>query len=106
MSIRWQRTAHTFTCATVSTGSGCLLPLTFAPTVVAGGTLTLSYRYTDNAGTAKTGALNLAYAATDTNNLVGTAAPSGQINAVIGGPARQWPSPSPPMTTTSPPRWH
>jgi uncharacterized protein YbdZ (MbtH family) len=81
----WTSSTHSFTCATVSTGSGCLLPLTFAPTVVGGGTLTLSYSYTDNAGSVKTGAVNLAYAATDTNNLVGTAAPSGQINAVIGG---------------------
>ena len=81
----WTSTTHSFTCAAVSTGSGCLLPLTFAPTMVGGGTLTLDYSYADNAGSVKTGAVSLAYAATDTNNVVGTAAPSGQINAVVGG---------------------
>ena len=81
----WTSAADSFTCATVSTGSGCLLPLTFAPSVPGGGALTLTYTYTDNAGAAKTGTVSLAYAATAHDNIVGTAAPSGQINAVIGG---------------------
>jgi hypothetical protein len=77
--------AASFTCATVSTGSGCLLPLTFAPSAAGSGTLTLNYSYTDNAGAAKTGTVSLPYASTAHDNIVGTAAPSGQINAIIGG---------------------
>lgn len=81
----WSAAAGSFTCATVSTGSGCLLPLTFAPTAAGSGTLTLNYSYTDNAGEAKTGMVSLAYAATAHDNIVGSASPSGQINAVAGG---------------------
>ena len=81
----WVSTVSSFSCATVSTGNGCLLPLTFAPSAAGNGTLTLNYAYTDNAGAAKTGAVSLAYAATVHDSIVGTAAPSGQINAVIGG---------------------
>jgi hypothetical protein len=84
----WTSAVDTFTCATVSTGSGCLLPLTFAPTSAGGGTLTLSYTYTDNAGAAKTGTVNLTYTETAHDNIVGTAAPTGQINAVVGGASR------------------
>ena len=81
----WTSSAGSFACATVSTGSGCLLPLTFAPSAAGNGVLTLDYTYTDNAGTAQTGTATLAYAATAHDNIVGTAAPSGQINAIIGG---------------------
>ena len=81
----WTGAPGSFTCARVSTGSGCLLSLTFAPSAAGSGTLTLSYTYTDNAGAEKTGTVSLAYAATAHDNIVGTAAPSGQINAVIGG---------------------
>ncbi len=81
----WTSAAGSFTCATVSTGSGCLLPLTFAPSAAGSGTLTLNYTYVDNAGAVKTGTMSLAYAATTHDNIVGTAAPTGQINAVIGG---------------------
>ena len=81
----WTSAADSFTCATVSTGSGCLLPLTFAPSAAGSGTLTLNYTYTDNAGAAKNGTVSLAYATTAHDNIVGAAAPSGQINAVIGG---------------------
>jgi len=80
----WTSTAHTLTCASVSTGNGCLLPLTFAPTVASNGTLTLDYAYTDDAGTAKTGSLSIPYVSTTHDNVVATAAPSGQITAVTG----------------------
>jgi len=53
----------TFTCAQVSTGTTCQLPLTFAPTAAASGTLVLAYAYNDNAGTAKTGTINVPYIA-------------------------------------------
>ncbi|HTV96249.1 MAG TPA: hypothetical protein VME42_09590 [Steroidobacteraceae bacterium] len=84
----WTSAADSFTCATVSTGSGCLLTLTFAPSAAGSGTLTLNYGYTDNAGTAKTGTVNVAYAGTVHDNVVGTVSPSGQINAFIGGAAQ------------------
>lgn len=80
----WSSTSRSFTCGSVSTGNGCQLPLTYAPTALASGTLTLTYAYNDDAGTPQTGSLNLAYAATTNDNVVGTASPSGQINAVVG----------------------
>ncbi len=75
----------TFTCATVSTGSGCLLDLTYAPTAIASGSITLNYAYTNNAGTAKTGSVTLSYVATTQNHVVATQSPAGQIVAVLGG---------------------
>jgi hypothetical protein len=80
----WRSAASGFSCASVSTGNGCLLPLTYAPTALTSGTLTLRYAYTDSAGASQTGLLNLPYAATTNDNVVATAAPSGQINAVVG----------------------
>jgi hypothetical protein len=78
----WSSTATSLSCATVSTGNGCQLHLTYTPTTVTVGTLILNYAYTDDAGTAKTGSLNVAYAATSNDNVVATASPTGQINAV------------------------
>jgi hypothetical protein len=81
----WSSAAKSFACGSVSTGNGCQLHLTYAPAALASGTLILNYHYTDGAGTAKTGSLNMAYAATSNDNAVATAAPTGQINAVVGG---------------------
>jgi hypothetical protein len=75
----------TFTCASVSTGSGCVLNVTYAPKAVASGTLMLSYAYKNNSGTAKTGSIGIAYSATPQNHVIATTTPSGQITAVIGG---------------------
>jgi hypothetical protein len=80
----WSTTATSFTCDAVSTGNGCQLALSYAPDTVGSGTLTLSYGYLDNSGTAKTGSLNIAYAATTHDDVVASAAPSGQVNAVVG----------------------
>jgi hypothetical protein len=80
----WSSTAATFTCATVSTGNGCQLHLTYTPTLAASGTLSLAYSYKDNSGTAKTGSMTVPYAATTQDNIVPIASPSGQINAVVG----------------------
>ncbi len=80
----WTSTSASFSCGSVSAGNGCQLPLTYAPTALANGTLTLSYAYTDGGGMAKTGSLNIAYAATTNDNVVGTASPAGQVTAVIG----------------------
>jgi hypothetical protein len=77
-----------FTCASVSTGSGCLLKLTYAPSAAASGTLTLGYTYKNDAGAAKTGSVNVSYAATAQNQVIATLTPAGQIVAVIGGPGQ------------------
>jgi hypothetical protein len=80
----WSSTATSFACASVSTGNGCQLALTFAPRTAGSGTSTLSYGYTDNAGEAKTGSASIAYAATTHDNVVAAAAPTGQVNAIVG----------------------
>jgi hypothetical protein len=73
----------TFTCATVSTGSGCQLSLVFSPHAAASGALQLTYSYNANSGNAKTGSVSIAYVATTHNNLVVTQNPSGSISAVV-----------------------
>jgi hypothetical protein len=44
--------------------------------------------YTDAAGMPNFGVLNIPYAATTNDNVVGTAAPSGQITAMLGSPGQ------------------
>ncbi len=78
----WSSSAASFSCAIVSAGSGCHLPLTYAPSASGRGTLTLNYSYTDNSGMARLGALNIPYATSAANTVVATAAPAGEINAV------------------------
>jgi hypothetical protein len=80
----WHSGATSFSCGTVSTGNGCQLALTYAPTALGSGVLALTYAYDDDAGNQQTGSLNVPYAATTNDNVVGTASPSGQINAVVG----------------------
>jgi hypothetical protein len=80
----WSSKTRSFTCANVSTGNGCQLALSYAPTALARGTLSLDYFYLDAAGTVSIGTVNVAYAATTNDNVVGTAAPSGQIDAIVG----------------------
>jgi len=61
----WSYPSTSFTCATISTGNGCELTLTYAPTSAEPtSTLTLPYGYADNAGTAKTGTLSIVYTST------------------------------------------
>jgi hypothetical protein len=82
----WSSPVQNFSCATVSTGSGCVLTLSFAPTVSATGTLNLTYDYVDDAGTPKTGTVSIPYAGiSGINSVIGTVSPSGQIVAVTGG---------------------
>lgn len=80
----WSSAAHTFTCGSVGSGNGCQLHLTYTPTALASGTLILNYAFTNAAGTARTGSLNLAYAATTNDNVVATAAPGGPLNVIVG----------------------
>jgi hypothetical protein len=75
-----------FTCALVSTGSGCVLNLSYAPTAVGSGTLVLNYVYIDNANIPRApgGTVTIPYAATAYNNVVAAVSPTGQINAIAG----------------------
>jgi hypothetical protein len=82
----WSSAAKSFSCSSVSTGNGCQLHLTYAPTALAAGTLVLNYAYGANGANA--GSFNLAYAATTDDNVVGTPSPTGQINAVVGAGAQ------------------
>lgn len=84
----WSSSANTFGCANVSTGNGCQLHLQYAPTALTAGTLTLRYGYNGAGGTPNFGVLNIPYAATTNDNVVGTAAPSGQITAMLGASAQ------------------
>jgi hypothetical protein len=80
----WKSAAGSFQCASVSTGNGCQLMLTYAPAALANGTLRLNYAYDDDAGVAQTGTLNVPYEATTNDNVTATPSPTGQINAVVG----------------------
>jgi hypothetical protein len=60
----WTDAAGSFACSTISTGNACTLNLTFAPTFVSSGTLSLPYTYADNAGTTKPGTLSFEYTGT------------------------------------------
>jgi hypothetical protein len=84
----WSSSASTFGCASVSTGNGCQLQLKYAPTALTSGTLSLRYGYNDASGMPNFGVVNIPYAATTNDNVVGTAAPSGQITAMLGSPGQ------------------
>jgi hypothetical protein len=76
-----------FACAALSTGSSCVLNLTFAPTEYqVGESLTLDYVYVDNA-TAPVidGSMTLPYQATSNDNVVAALSTVGQVNATVNG---------------------
>ncbi len=77
----WTSASAGFSCAIVSSGSGCQLLLRYAPTAAARGTLTLDYSYTDDSGAARTGQINIPYSSTSASTVIATASPTGQINA-------------------------
>jgi hypothetical protein len=79
----WSSPAAGLSCAVVSTGSGCRLPLMFAPTAEANGVLTLNYSYADGSGAARSGVLNIPYATASNGNVVASVSPAGQINAAM-----------------------
>jgi hypothetical protein len=81
----WSSTSNSFSCATVSTGNVCQLALTFTPQTAGSGTLTLNYGYTDNAGNAASGSVNIPYAGTTDDTVAGTISPTGQITAPQNG---------------------
>lgn len=82
----WTAPANGFACPMVSTGSGCVLNLTYQPTAyTTPQTITLNYVFVDNAGENVTvAASNFQYQATTNDNVIATPAPAGQINATIG----------------------
>jgi hypothetical protein len=80
----WHSAAGSFSCGSVSTGNGCQLMLTYAPTVLGNGTLTLNYAYDNDSGVAQTGTLDVPYEGTTNDNVTATPSPTGQINAVVG----------------------
>jgi hypothetical protein len=84
----WSSTSTAFSCASVSTGNGCQLRLQYAPAALTAGTLSLRYGYNDASGTPNFGVVNIPYAATTNDNVIGTAAPSGQITAMLGAPGQ------------------
>jgi hypothetical protein len=88
MPSGWTSGISSFVCATVSTGSGCRLDLHFSPATLVSGTLPLTYTYVDDGGAARSGLLDIAYAATTNDNVLGTAAPLGPIDAVVGDAAQ------------------
>jgi hypothetical protein len=80
----WSSSASKFTCDSVSSRNGCQLTLNYAPGAIASGTLSLNYGYLDAGGTYNVGSFNIPYAATTNDNVVGTPAPSGEIDAIVG----------------------
>ncbi len=74
-----------FTCASVSTGSGCMVNLAYKPTTAGTGSVTFNYSYVNNAGTGKAGTATVSYAATSNDNVVATRSPAGQIAVIAGG---------------------
>jgi hypothetical protein len=78
----WSSTATSFSCAIVSSGNGCQLMLTYAPTAAGRGTLVLNYSYMDDSGAPQTGSVNIAYATSSANNVIATAAPAGEVIAI------------------------
>jgi len=74
-------------CNAVSTGSGCVLNMTYAPTAAASGSLTLNYVYIDNAmvPVAPGGSVIIPYAGIAQNSIAATVAPLGQVTAPAAG---------------------
>lgn len=78
-----------FGCASVNSGSSCVLNLVYAPTAFeTGKSVTLNYIYVDNSGTPVTNAqagasisTSFGYQATTDDNVVSVVAPAGQIVA-------------------------
>lgn len=80
----WSSSSSQFSCALVSTGNGCQLMLSYAPTAAGRGVLSLNYSYMDAAGSFNVGTVDVEYASTTEDNAVATAAPSGEIDAIVG----------------------
>jgi hypothetical protein len=82
----WSASSTTFSCLTVSDGTVCQLPLTYAPTAVTSGvqTLMLGYSYVNDAGLANTGTASVNYRAMSNNSVQGAANPTSLTNVPSG----------------------
>jgi hypothetical protein len=81
----WTSSATTFSCATVSDGTVCQLPLNFAPTAVGSGTLALGFSYTNDAGYAKTGTVSIMYRANSDDTVGASVSPAPAVASVSAG---------------------
>src|SRR4051812_19856357 len=68
-----------FTCTAVTTGSGCVLNLTYTPTASDAGTFILHFSYVDDRGELKMESQSIPYSATVSNNIEAVASPTGQV---------------------------
>ena len=73
-----------FTCSVTSSGNDCVLTLTYAPTAIETGTLSIGYVYAGDANSPPLVTLSIPYAATTSDNIVATPMPIGQITAASG----------------------
>ena len=81
----WSSTSTGLSCAVVSTGNGCQLPLMFAPTSGVSGILSLNYNYIDGSGAARSATLNIPYATASNGSIVTSVSPSGEVTAAAAG---------------------
>ena len=81
----WSSTSTGLSCAVVSTGNGCQLPLMFAPSSGVSGILSLNYNYIDGSGAARSGVLNIPYATAANGSIVSSVSPSGEVTAAAAG---------------------
>jgi hypothetical protein len=79
----WSSTATSFSCTSVNVGTSCQLPLNFTAAIGATGTLQLTYSYLDDAGSAKSGSVNIAYTSTTHNTIVGTSSIPGTVRVAV-----------------------
>jgi hypothetical protein len=60
----WTSAANSLSCASVTTGTGCQLQLSYAPTAATTGTLSIGYSFTSNTGDPKTANVSIPYTTT------------------------------------------
>jgi hypothetical protein len=77
-----------FSCTVTGSGNNCVLTLTYAPTSIEAGTLRIGYVYVGDELAPPGASTSIPYAGTASNNVVATAIPIGQINAVSGTGSR------------------
>jgi hypothetical protein len=82
----WSSSSSTFSCLTVSAGTACQLPLSYAPSAVTSGmqTLTLGYSYVNDAGIANTGTATISYSAASNNTVIAAANPATPLSVTTG----------------------
>ena len=84
----WSVNRSSLPCASVSANAPCQLSLAYTPTAVtASSTLTFGYSYTDSTGTARTGLVEIPYAAAAASTIVTTQSPTGPLGVFVGSNA-------------------